>query len=318
MVGALRAQDVPTKDLFTGEGHAPEALAPEEEAAGGPPQTVAEQADLPDWLWDAFCEDLGEVAFEQAQALRDRAPVTLRVNEKMSNAAQAAEILSKEGIVTSPSASHDTALLVTDGARRIRNSGPYLEGLVELQDASSQAAMARVPVTEGDNVLDLCAGGGGKTLALAARVSANWHAYDANPDRMADVPERATRAGVSVKTLSKEELEPHGPYDVVLCDVPCSGSGTWRRTPDAKWRLSTDDLVRLMSLQQEILAHATTLVAPQGQIVYCTCSVLNRENEDQITGFLARNPDRQLQDEMRWPISSQGDGFYYACLSAAL
>jgi 16S rRNA (cytosine967-C5)-methyltransferase len=155
-------------------------------------------------------------------------------------------------------------------------------------------------------VLDYCAGGGGKTLALAARHEAVWFAHDADPGRMGDLPARAARAGIEVTRLEAAE----GAFDLVLCDVPCSGSGTWRRAPDAKWRLTPERLEALCALQREILEEAAALVAPGGQLVLTTCSVFRCENEDQSDGFLQAHPEWRETLRRRWPVSDEGDGFF--------
>ena len=169
-------------------------------------------------------------------------------------------------------------------------------------------------IPSGGRVLDFCAGGGGKTLALAARGEAQWFAHDAAPQRMRDLPERAGRAGVSV-TLLREGVEGAGPFDLVLCDVPCSGSGTWRRTPDAKWRLIPQDLDDLTDVQAGILDRASTLVAPGGRLAHATCSVLREENEAQVEAFVARNPEWAVKAVERWSVSDDGDGFFLAVLA---
>ena len=145
--------------------------------------------------------------------------------------------------------------------------------------------MAALDLPPGARVLDYCAGGGGKTLALAARCEATWFAHDALPRRMADLPARAARAGVEVQLCDTADLAALAPFDVVLCDVPCSGSGTWRRAPEAKWRLTPSDLDAFAARQDAILSDAAGLVAPGGRLIYCTCSILREENEAVIDRF---------------------------------
>lgn len=216
--------------------------------------------------------------------------------------------------MAAPAEVAEAALVVRDGARRVAGSRAYREGVVELQDGSSQAAMERIAIPSAGRVLDFCAGGGGKTLALAARGEAQWFAHDAAPQRMRDLPERAERAGVSV-TLLPNGVDTAAPFDLVLCDVPCSGSGTWRRTPDAKWRLCPQDLNALTDVQAGILDRASRLVAAGGRLVYATCSVLREENEAQIESFVARNPEWGVQTVERWSVSDDGDGFFLATLA---
>jgi len=203
-----------------------------------------------------------------------------------------------------------TALQVMDGERKITSSQCYVEGWIELQDGSSQAAMEALEVPEGARVLDYCAGGGGKALALAARVDGAFFAHDVAPQRMRDLPLRAARAGAEVCLVT----QPEGLFDVVLCDAPCSGSGTWRRSPEAKWALTPARLTELTEIQRQILSEAASLIASGGLLAYATCSVLKEENQEVINRFLSDNPEWLLRDSRHWPISETGDGFYLAQL----
>ncbi len=319
MIGALRSADQELESVFTGARHAPLPLSEDEGVSGRDPDTAAERLDLPDWLWERFVASLGpEGAQRAAQHLQRRGPVVLRVNLKMSDPVQAIEILKEDDVLAEPVPAVDSALIVTEGARRIAQSNAYRDGLVELQDTSSQVAMARLGIPAGAKVLDYCAGGGGKTLAMAARAEANWFAHDANPARMRDLPERAKRAGVTVRSLGTDELSNEAPFDLALCDVPCSGSGTWRRAPDAKWRFSQEDLEDLAKTQTAILRDAAALVRPGGQLVYATCSVLKEENEDQIDRFLSGASHWKLEYQERQAISEIGDGFFLSCLRSSV
>lgn len=315
MIGALRAAGVDPQICFTGEGHAPGPLTDHERMATDIPLEPGIDMDLPDWLVPLFNKSLGGEAHakETATALKSRAPVMLRVNLRKATIDTALRALADDGITAEPIPIAETALRVTDGARRVAQSAAYREGLVELQDGSSQAAMEMLDVAPGDQVLDYCAGGGGKVLALAARLDAAWVAHDALPQRMKDLPARAKRAGVSVAMQDAETVEKQK-FDLVLCDVPCSGSGTWRRTPDAKWRLTAVDLAELNQTQDSILDKAARLVALEGALAYATCSILSSENEDRIRGFTARHPDWTVVTERRWPVSDSGDGFFIAHL----
>ena len=314
MQGALRAQGCDPAELFNGEGHAPAALSDDELAAGQAPEALGDLYDLPDWIIPKFEAALGAEWGAVAKALTQRAPVVLRVNLRKASVEEALGVLLQDGVVAAPAEVAEAALLVHEGARRVAGSRAYREGLVELQDGSSQAAMERIAVPAGGRVLDYCAGGGGKTLALAARCEARWFAHDAAPQRMRDLPERAKRAGVCVELL-EGGAEAAGVFDLVLCDVPCSGSGTWRRTPDAKWRLTPGDLAELTDVQAGILDHAAGLVAPGGRLVYATCSVLHEENEAQVAAFVQRNPEWRIESQERWPVSAQGDGFFLTILT---
>jgi len=228
------------------------------------------------------------------------------------DAAQAA--LADQGIVSRSVDDVKNALYVIHSERKISASPPYLSGAVELQDASSQAAMEALDLPNGSRVLDYCAGGGGKVLALAARLDGGWFAHDVSVRRMSDLSARAARAGASVRLCETHELRGLGPFDAVLCDVPCSGSGTWRRGPQAKWDLTPEDLAALVRVQADILAQAAALVAPGGRLIYCTCSILYEENEYVIDRFSSDFPGWKSMPLRRWPISRAGDGFFMAQL----
>ncbi|MHA7851029.1 RsmB/NOP family class I SAM-dependent RNA methyltransferase [Roseovarius sp.] len=310
MLGALRAGGVAPETVFTGQGHAPEVLSQDEAAGGAAPVTAGDRLDLPDWMVPLFEAALGDGAEAAARMLRERAPVCLRVNIRMNSVPDVIEKMMESGISVRRAEIAEEALIVTEGARKVAQSELYATGGIELQDGASQAAMASLEIAPGARVLDYCAGGGGKTLALAARHNAHWVAHDADPRRMADLPARAARAGVAVTRLEERDLAAAGPFDLVLCDVPCSGSGTWRRAPDAKWRLTPERLDVLCAIQSEILESAAALVAPGGQLVLTTCSVFRCENEDQSDGFLQTHPEWGETLRRRWPVSAEGDGFF--------
>jgi 16S rRNA (cytosine967-C5)-methyltransferase len=206
-----------------------------------------------------------------------------------------------------------TALEVTQGARRVQTARAYLDGLVELQDASSQAVVQALALSDGMRVLDHCAGGGGKALAMAARAALDLVAHDANPGRMRDLPDRAARAGVQMRLSGAPEGL--GPYDLILADAPCSGSGSWRRDPQGKWLLTAQKLAALGVVQDEILDRIAPMVAPGGRIAYATCSLLDAENGARVSAFLARTPGWRQQTEHRFTPLSGGDGFYLALLT---
>lgn len=311
MIGALRASGQDLSSNFNGVGHAPAPLTEAEQVAGCPHDDALQEIDLPDWIIPHLSISLGgEVHFRKvADDLRHRAPVMLRVNTRKSSRSDAIDALRTDGITADPASISSTALVVTHGARAVARSEAYLTGLVEVQDGSSQAAMDLIHIPEGARVLDYCAGGGGKVLALAARADAKWFAHDALPQRLKDLPDRASRAGVDVQILSPEDLAAQR-FDLVLCDVPCSGSGTWRRTPDAKWRFTTPDLEKLHETQNEILRNAHKLVNPGGSLVYATCSLLRSENEDRVSEFCSKTPGWEIQQQDRWPVHLEGDGFF--------
>ncbi|WP_428516118.1 RsmB/NOP family class I SAM-dependent RNA methyltransferase [Roseovarius sp.] len=313
MLGLLRGAGEDTDAIFSGEGHAPAPLDPGERDAGRTP-TPQEGRDLPDWLWERFAASLGGEAARAAEALRHRAPVCLRLNPGLKTDAYVIDMLEQEGIALHPVPDVEGAVLVTEGARRVTQSRAYLDGLVEVQDTSSQAAMAALDVPPGARALDYCAGGGGKVLALAARIEGAWFAHDAAPQRMRDLPQRAARADVTVTLLDAGGVTGAAPFDLVLCDVPCSGSGTWRRTPEAKWTLTPERLVDLCRTQRSILQEAQALVRPGGMLAYTTCSVLDEENADQVAALLAASSGWVQEITRHWPVSEVGDGFFLSVL----
>lgn len=307
ILGMLREEGVDPAAIFSGQGHAPAALSAAELATGRAPDPT-EALDLPGWVRPAWQEALGNMAEPVAQAMRERAPVWLRANTLRAGPEQAAAALAGDGITVQPCADLPTALRVEEGARRVSASAAYRDGLVELQDLSPQLACAALP--DAATVLDYCAGGGGKALALAARGS-RVTAHDADPRRMSDLPARATRAGARIRLARTEELR--AGFDMVVTDVPCSGSGTWRRTPDAKWRMQPADLQQLLQVQARILRQAAGFVLPQGHLAYMTCSVLAAENGDQIRGFLAQGGFALIDERLFTPMNAS-DGFYLAVM----
>lgn len=317
MLGALRAAGADPAAVFTGAGHAPPAPDPAELAGlpgpGDLPELVA--LDCPDWLAPALRTSLGAEFAAVMAALRRRAPVFLRVNLARATRAAAQAALAAEGIGTRPHPLAATALEVVENARMLRGSAAYRDGRVELQDAASQAVVEALPLRDGLRVLDHCAGGGGKTLAMAGLCRGRFAAHDADPGRMRDLPARAARAGVRVTRLATAGLARAAPWDLVLLDVPCSGSGAWRRSPEGKWALTPARLAELCATQRRLLAAGRDLVAPGGHLAYVTCSLLDCENAAQIADFLEENPGwRQVSGRRLTPLDG-GDGFYLAVLT---
>jgi 16S rRNA (cytosine967-C5)-methyltransferase len=308
VLGLCRANG--TEALFSGEGHAPAAPGPAD--AGREPGSV-ERLDLPDWLLPDLRHSLGPDLEGVAEALRSRAPVFLRVNHLKGDLADAVAALAADGILARPHPLATTALEVVENARKLHLSEAHRSGLVELQDAASQAVVEALPLIDGMRVLDYCAGGGGKTLAMAARARLMLYAQDAAPKRMADLPERAKRAGVEV-TLT-ERPEAYAPYDLILVDAPCSGSGSWRRDPEGKWRLTEESLAAVVQTQAAILDRVAPMVRTGGNLAYATCSLLTRENGDQVRAFLERQAGWTLERERVLTPLQGGDGFYGAILN---
>jgi 16S rRNA (cytosine967-C5)-methyltransferase len=321
MLGALRAAGTDPAGLFTGAGHAPAPLTASEARHLAEPvaMTEAEALDCPDWLAPALRESLGGDFVPVMQALQARAPVFLRANLARAAPAAACAALAAEGIAAHPHPLAPTALRVEGPLRGLQATQVWQDGLVELQDAASQAVCAALPLVPGARVLDHCAGGGGKALAIAARLAAEGggavFAHDAAPRRMADLPVRAARAGTPVALLDDPAAQ--APFDLVLTDVPCSGSGSWRRDPEGKWRLTPERLAELLRTQAEILDAAARLVAPAGTLAYATCSLLEAENGAQVAAFLARAPGWRRVEERRWTPRDGADGFHLALLTLA-
>lgn len=299
---------------WTGQGHSP-APPTQAEAAllatapAGLPRSVA--LDCPDWLLGLFDAALPGQADAVLERMRQRAPVFVRVNAARAGVAEVSAELARDGIATRPCPLAPHALEVTENARKLRGTPAFAQGRIELQDAASQAVAHRFAKAVGPGeALDYCAGGGGKALALAAlglRVSA----HDANPGRMADLPARATRAGAAITVVKGA---PRGQWRAILADAPCSGSGSWRRAPEAKWTFTPERLAELTRVQDDILQRCAALCAPGGVLGYATCSVLEAENEARVTAFLGRHPDWNPAGVLRLSPLDGGDGFFLALL----
>ncbi|GAA6158047.1 RsmB/NOP family class I SAM-dependent RNA methyltransferase [Ruegeria sp. HU-ET01832] len=313
MLGALRAARSDPSDLFTGVGHAPSPVG--EDETGRAFLSEAEQYDIPDWLWPVFQASLQDQAINVAQALQTRAPVHLRVNLIKSDSDRAIAALAADGITARTHDACDTALEVLDGARKVAQSQVFLTGLVELQDAASQAIVADLNLQPGQRVLDYCAGGGGKSLAIAAHVGVEVFAHDVNPARMRDLPDRAKRAGAQVTILTPDAVRSQAPFDVVLVDAPCSGSGSWRRAPAGKWALTPERLKELSALQLSILEETSGYVSPDGTLAYATCSMLNPENQEVVENFLGSHSGWNMSYQKLWLAAHGTDGFFTAHLT---
>lgn len=315
MIGSCRANGVSLEEAFSGGTYGPAPLETNEQEAGAEATAATDRLDIPTWLWPVFQADLGEKADDVAGALRNRAPVQLRVNVGKSDRDTVQQKLRDEGIETVAHATVGTALNVLEGARKINNSTCFQDGLIELQDASSQAVIEALSLKPGMRVLDYCAGGGGKALALAAYDGVLVVAHDIAPQRMKDIPKRAARAGVEIQCASTADLEELVPFDIVLVDAPCSGSGAWRRSPAGKWELSQDRLDELVAIQSQVLSQCAELTTPEGVLAYATCSLLSVENNQQIDGFVSSHPTWACTFSKSWTPLEDGDGFYTAHLT---
>jgi 16S rRNA (cytosine967-C5)-methyltransferase len=317
VLGALRAAGIAPETVFGAAGYAPAALTDAEIEAGGTPAGLA-ALDCPDWLGPELRRSLGD-DFEQVMlSLRSRAPLFLRVNGRKSTPKAAVRALAAEGILAQPHALAQTALEVVENPRKVQPSKCFQSGMVELQDAASQAIVEMLPLVPNQRVLDYCAGGGGKTLAMAGLCDARFFAHDISIARMKDIPARSKRAGVRVEVLSPSALTSSGSFDLVFADAPCSGSGSWRRAPEAKWALTADRLTELCAIQAEVMDKSSELVAQDGVFAYATCSLLKVENEDQVNAFLRRHPAWQLVAQKTLTPLDGGDGFYAATFKRIL
>ena len=314
---ALAGEDLAA--LFSGERFAPEPLSAEEQArlgaAGEASLPVA--YDFPDFLLPELMRSLGEDLPAVMGAMQQRAPVDLRVNSLKATVEDAERMLARDLIFTEPHPLAANALRIVENPRKLGRSLAYDYGLVELQDVSSQAVAAFCGAKPDTTVLDYCAGGGGKTLALAADMQGRGRllAHDANAGRMKDLPERARRAGAEVEVVTSEQLARKKPAcDLVMVDAPCTGTGAWRRNPDGKWRLGQGFIDKVTGVQAEILDTAAQYVKAGGVMAYATCSILQVENGDQVAAFLARHPGWELEGELSLTPVQGGDGFYCARL----
>ncbi|MCE3289295.1 MAG: sun [Caulobacter sp.] len=304
--------------------HGPGALSEAETATlSGKPSLKGAKADVqgdyPDWIEASMARTFGEDRVEEGIAFAQRAPVDLRVNRLKSDAYEVLKAL--EGMGAEPAGLLPDALRVpapaaAERAAAVEIHPAFAMGWFEVQDLGSQMAAAVAGDVLGQQVLDYCAGGGGKTLALAAAMgnTGRIHAYDSDARRMTDIIPRATRAGVTnleLRTpLNKEPLKGlEGAMDLVFVDAPCTGSGTWRRHPDAKWRLSPDSLQRRLNEQRKVLDQASEYVKPGGRMVYVTCSFFAEENESQVEAFLARNDAFRLRRIDLFPDFTTPQGY---------
>ncbi len=305
--------------LFSGERFAPAPLSDAERAqlAREDQASLPVAFDFPDFLLEELLRSLKGDLPAVMEAMQQRAPVDLRVNRLKATIDEAERMLARDLIFTTPHPLAENALRIVENPRKLARSLAYDYGLVELQDVSSQAVAAFCGAEAGQTVLDYCAGGGGKTLALAADMqgAGRLMAHDANASRMKDLPERARRAGADIEVLTSEQLQRISPAcDLVVVDAPCTGTGAWRRNPDAKWRLDQGFIDKVTALQAEILDDAARFVKPGAAMTYATCSILQCENRDQVDAFLARTPGWRLQKDLVLTPVQGGDGFYAARL----
>jgi 16S rRNA (cytosine967-C5)-methyltransferase len=290
--------------LFDGDDHAPEPLTETEREGLARDITDAPlfiRGDVPEWLEESLVRAFGEAAAEEGRLLSSRAPVDLRVNLGKIDFDRGYKEVSSKLKSATPSDLTRVGVRIPQRDPRAKSAAAesipaYGKGWVEVQDIGSQLAALASGAREGQQILDYCAGAGGKTLALSALLNntGQVHAWDLDWRRLRAIWPRLKRAGTrNVQVHDGKENEVLDGFvdsmDVVFCDAPCTGTGTWRRRPDAKWRLKPAALEKRMAEQDIVLERAQRYVKPGGRLVYVTCSVLPEENEDRVTAFLDGN-----------------------------
>jgi 16S rRNA (cytosine967-C5)-methyltransferase len=359
LVSALLVQREMPSDviaLCNGEGHSPAAITDAEHSMiatligrsrNDPAMPAWVRLECPTWIEPLLKRSWGATWEQELEALNGAAPVDLRVNALKGTRGAARRALEAEGLEVTPTPLSPLGLRLA-GRANLRGTRAFRDGLVEVQDEGSQLAAILADARPGMAVADLCAGGGGKTLVLAESMGLGRHAAeegrlvacDISRERLEGLKPRLRRAGIDgVEILVLPAADDpwwhdnRGAFDRVLIDVPCSGSGTWRRNPQARWRLSVTDLAAYIQAQAEIMERAALLVKPKGRLVYVTCSVLRDENEDQVEHFLGTVPGfRTLAADQVWrsvlatscpapgvclrlsPATTGTDGFFVAVL----
>ena len=313
VLGALKASRGLEIDaiaaLVPGDGHSLSALSDDERqrltngsAADGPAWVVG---NYPQWIAPSLTAVFGERASEEGMALSRRAPIDLRVNAIKATREQVLQSLEPIGVEATPYAPLGVRIQAPKGDARaphVEAEASHGKGWFEVQDEGSQIAALLAGARPRMQVLDLCAGAGGKTLAMAAGMqnTGQIYAYDSDKIQLRPIFDRLTRSGATnVKVLDAgraDELKSLGArFDVVLVDAPCTGSGTWRRRPDAKWRLKPANLTERQADQRAVLATAVTMLRPGGRLIYVTCSVLPEENTAQVAEFLSAHSELKIE-----------------------
>lgn len=296
---------------FDGGRHRPAALDDGEAALVGrlagagfdhPDQALHVRGNIPDWLEEELRVVLGAGIEAELSALMREAPVDLRVNTLKGTRGEAIALLAGDGIAAAPALLSPWGLRLA-GRVALRGASAFRNGLVEPQDEASQIACLMLEARPGEAIVDFCAGAGGKTLALAAAMENRGRlvACDVSAGRLERARPRLARAGVAVAELRQLDRADglwagagEAAFDRVLVDAPCSGTGTWRRAPESRWRLGARELAGHVATQARILDSAARLVAPGGRLVYAVCSLLAAEGEGQMRGFLRRRTDFEL------------------------
>jgi 16S rRNA (cytosine967-C5)-methyltransferase len=313
------------KTFFNGSRHCPEPLSDQElqlidnlvgETFEHPDMPPWIRLEYPEWLHESLASVFGDDLDDHIAAMNQTAALDFRVNTLKSNRANAIQALSGEGIQANETAMSPLGIRI-ERRMRLGGIGPFKKGLIEVQDEGSQILAGLTDAQPGMTVVDYCAGAGGKTLAIAAQMKRKGTliACDVSAKRLGRMGGRLKKAGIEnvrlVELSSRQNpdrnLKP-GSADRVFLDVPCSGTGTWRRSPDAKWRLEPKDLERYRESQGRILLKGAELVKKGGRLIYATCSLLREENEDQVINFLQNNENFvTIPVEQVWADAIGGD-----------
>jgi len=315
----LVAEQPELRELFSGSNYGPAAIAEGEPVASG--------AQIPDWLADKFASLIDE---PEREALFDRAPLHVRVNGQRSTDMEVKSAWPEAVALALP---HGYEL---PAGSQLEDKALFREGAIEIQDLGSQAIAMAGAAAKPELVLDLCAGAGGKTLALAAMLPADSKIIAADTDRgrLSRIEPRKRRASArNIETIllgpgkEMESLEHlQASCDLVLIDAPCSGTGTWRRNPELRWRMTPKRLEHTSELQQRLIELGSELVKPGGRLVYAVCSLLDAEGGDQTDRFLESHPEwREISIDLPIgrpyrkgtllsPHHDGTDGFYFTCL----
>jgi 16S rRNA (cytosine967-C5)-methyltransferase len=314
VLGVLRSVwklDVPQIEALATEPHGLGALTADEVKALSNERTPMSdhvRGNFPSWLEPSLRRQFGNRAVTEMQALAQRAPIDLRVNSLKATREQVIEALQSYQAQQGPLSSFSVRIAAPGQDQRHINVEAEIahgKGWYEVQDSASQVAAFLSGVKPGERVADICAGAGGKTLALAAMMNnaGTIVAYDNDKRRLRPIFDRLTRAGVTCVDVQDDVTRlAVDSFDCVLVDAPCTGSGSWRRKPDAKWRLKPAQLEIRRKEQRDVLATASKLTQPGGRIVYITCSILPEENAEQVDAFLALNNAFKLVPyHLQWP-----------------
>ncbi len=300
---------------------------------------LAARMNIPEWLVPKMQSSLGDDFEAELLAMQNRAGLDIRTNTLKGDRDFLLARLADEGVSCAPTSVSPWGIAIQQKIA-LANLTSFKGGLFEVQDQGSQLIALAAGVMPGQKVVDFCAGAGGKTLAMAAQMQNKGviHACDVHSKRLDNLSKRKKRAGahnIQTRLLSSERdkwvKRNADKMDVVLVDAPCSGTGTWRRSPDARWNLESNNLDDLLNLQESILNSASRMVKPGGRLIYATCSLLCDENEEQITRFLTNHPSFQPAElaekdcytglqvtagyQLRTsPAKTKMDGFFVAAL----